>query len=233
MGCKTLGKKLGETETTVVAIIRRWKKHKMTINLLRSGAPPRGLTVIVRELRDQPRSTWEELVNDLKAAGTTVTKKTTGNTLRHNGLKSCSARNVPLLKKAHVQACLCQGTPEWFREWLGEGDVVRWNQNQALWYQFDSPCLEEKEFWRLVMVMEVGRGQVNFTASRERWMGPCTMKCWVTTSFSQPGQLKCVVDMSSSMTRTQNIQPRQQRSGSKRSTLRWWRGLASLRTLIL
>ncbi len=29
-----------------------------------------------------------------------------GNTLRHEGLKSCSARNVPLLKKAHVQAHL-------------------------------------------------------------------------------------------------------------------------------
>ncbi|KAI4876250.1 hypothetical protein NFI96_009865 [Prochilodus magdalenae] len=36
------------------------------------------------------------------AAGTTVTKKTIGNT----GLKYCSARKVPLLKKAHVQACL-------------------------------------------------------------------------------------------------------------------------------
>ena len=32
-------------------------------------------------------------------------------------------------------------------------------------------------------------GQVNFTASGERCMGPCTMKSWVTTSFSQPGQL--------------------------------------------
>ncbi|KAI4876387.1 hypothetical protein NFI96_017853 [Prochilodus magdalenae] len=40
------------------------------------------------------------------AAGTTVTRKTIGNTLRRNGLKSCSARKVPLLKKAHVQARL-------------------------------------------------------------------------------------------------------------------------------
>ncbi len=35
-----------------------------------------------------------------------VTKKTIGNTLRREGLKSCSARKVPLLKKAHVQARL-------------------------------------------------------------------------------------------------------------------------------
>ncbi len=48
----------------------------------------------------------EDLVNDLKAAGTIVTKKTIGNTLRREGLKSCSARKVPLLNKAHVQAHL-------------------------------------------------------------------------------------------------------------------------------
>uniref|UniRef100_A0A9J7Z9G4 Transposase Tc1-like domain-containing protein n=1 Tax=Cyprinus carpio carpio TaxID=630221 RepID=A0A9J7Z9G4_CYPCA len=48
--------------------------------------------MIMRKVRDQPRTTWEELVNDLKEVGTTVTKQTIGNTLRRNGLKSCSAR---------------------------------------------------------------------------------------------------------------------------------------------
>ena len=57
---------------------------------------------------EQPRTTRDDLVNDLKAAGTIVTKKTIGNTLRREGLKSCSARKVPLLKKAHVQAEVCQ-----------------------------------------------------------------------------------------------------------------------------
>ncbi len=60
----------------------------------------------MRTVRNQPRITQEVLDNDLKAAGTTVTKKTIGNTLRCEGLKSCSTRNVPLLKKAHVQARL-------------------------------------------------------------------------------------------------------------------------------
>ncbi len=33
MGYKTISKKLGEKETTVVAIIQKWKKYKTTINL--------------------------------------------------------------------------------------------------------------------------------------------------------------------------------------------------------
>ena len=87
----------------------KWKKHKRTVNLPRPGAPckisPRGVAMIMRTVRNQPRTTREDLVNDLKAAGTIVTKKTIGNTLRREGLKSCSARKVPLLKKAHIHAC--------------------------------------------------------------------------------------------------------------------------------
>ncbi len=62
--------------------------------------------MIMIMVRNHPRTTREDLVNDLKAAGTIVTKKTIGNTLRGEGLKSCSAHKVPLLKKAHVQARL-------------------------------------------------------------------------------------------------------------------------------
>ncbi len=61
--------------------------------------------MIMRTVRNQPRTTREDLVNDLKAAGTIVTKTTIGNTLCY-GLKSCCSRKVPLLKKAHVQARL-------------------------------------------------------------------------------------------------------------------------------
>ncbi len=62
--------------------------------------------MIMRMVRNQPRSTWEDLVNDLKAAGSIVTKKTIGNTLCHEGLKSCSARKISLLKQAHAQTHL-------------------------------------------------------------------------------------------------------------------------------
>ncbi|KAI4888832.1 hypothetical protein NFI96_023936 [Prochilodus magdalenae] len=110
MGYKAISKKLDEKVTTVCAIIRKWKKYNITVNRPRPGAPckisPRGVSLIMRKAKNQPRTTREELVNDLKAAGTTVSKKPIGNTLRRNGLKSCSARQVPLLKKAHVQARL-------------------------------------------------------------------------------------------------------------------------------
>uniref|UniRef100_A0AAZ3RMU5 Transposase Tc1-like domain-containing protein n=1 Tax=Oncorhynchus tshawytscha TaxID=74940 RepID=A0AAZ3RMU5_ONCTS len=110
MGYRTIGKQHGEKATTIGAIIRKRKKFKMTVNHPRSGAPckisPRGASMIMRKVRDQPRTTRQDLVNDLKRAGTTVSKKTISNTLRRHGLKSCSARKVPLLKPAHVQAHL-------------------------------------------------------------------------------------------------------------------------------
>ncbi len=99
MGYRTIGKQLGEKATTVGAIIRKWKKCKTTVNLPRTGAPckisPRGLSMILRKVRDQPRTTREDLVNDLKRAGTTVSTVTISNTLHRHGLKSYSAHKVP------------------------------------------------------------------------------------------------------------------------------------------
>ncbi len=110
MGYRTIGKQLGEKATTVGTIIRKWKKFKMTANLPRTGATckilPRGVSMILKKVRDQPRTTREDLVNHLKRAGTTVSTVTISNTLHRHGLKSCSARKVPLLKPAHVQARL-------------------------------------------------------------------------------------------------------------------------------
>ncbi|KAI4883505.1 hypothetical protein NFI96_024963, partial [Prochilodus magdalenae] len=109
-GYEAIAKQLGEKRSTVGAIIRKWKKLNMTFNLPPTGAPrkisPRGVSMILKKVRNQPRTTREELFNDLKRAGTTVSKVTVGNTLRRHSLKSCMARKVPLLKSAHVQARL-------------------------------------------------------------------------------------------------------------------------------
>ncbi|XP_027870940.1 uncharacterized protein LOC114143268 isoform X2 [Xiphophorus couchianus] len=89
LGYRTISKKLGVKVPTVGAIIRKWKKYKMTVNRPRSGAPckilPEGMRMIIRKVVDQPTTTREELVNDLMAVGTTVTKHTVGNTLRRLG----------------------------------------------------------------------------------------------------------------------------------------------------
>ncbi len=39
VGNKTIAKHLGEKVTTVGVIIRKWKKHKITVNLPQTGAP--------------------------------------------------------------------------------------------------------------------------------------------------------------------------------------------------
>ncbi|KAI2665876.1 NLR family CARD domain-containing protein 3 [Labeo rohita] len=65
MGYRTIGKQLSEKATTVGTIIRKWKKFKMTVNVPRTGAPckisPRGVSMILRKVRDQPRTTQEDL----------------------------------------------------------------------------------------------------------------------------------------------------------------------------
>ncbi len=109
MGYRTIGKQLGEKATTVGRIIRKLKKFKMTVNLPRTGAPckisPRGVSMILRKVRDQPKTTREYLVNDLKRAGPHL-NVTISNTLHRHELKSSSACKVPLLKPLHVQARL-------------------------------------------------------------------------------------------------------------------------------
>ncbi|KAI4888988.1 hypothetical protein NFI96_003207 [Prochilodus magdalenae] len=61
MGYRTFSKTLGEKETTVGAIVRKWKKYKMTVNRPRSGAPckisPGGVSLIMRKHDNNPKHT--------------------------------------------------------------------------------------------------------------------------------------------------------------------------------
>ncbi len=130
-----IGKQLGVKKSTVGAIIRKWKTYKTTDNLPRSGAPrmisPRGVKMITRTVSKNPRTTRGDLENDLQRAGTKVTKATISNTLRRQGLKSCSARRVPLLKPVHVQARLELLESIWMiQKRIGR---MSWNQNITFW----------------------------------------------------------------------------------------------------
>ncbi len=145
--------------------------------------------MIMRSVRNQPRTTREDLVNDLKAAGTIVTKKTIGNTLRREGLKSCSTRKVPLLKKAHVQARLKFANDleeNWVKVlWSDETKIQLFgiNSTRCVWkkrnaaYDPKNTIPTVKHGGGNIMLWGVFllRGQDNCTASKGRWTGPCTV----------------------------------------------------------
>ena len=187
MGYKKISKQLGEKLKTVGAIMRKWKKPKVTANLPRSGPPrrisPRGISMMMRKVRDQPSTTEEELVNDLKAVGTTVTKRTISTTQHREGLKSCCVRKVPLLKKAHVQAHLKFGKehlddPEEAWEKLMRSDEIKIelfgiNSTRRVWRKRNSeynpentiPTVKYVETLCFGGVFQL-RGQDDFTVSR-------------------------------------------------------------------
>ncbi len=86
--------------------------------------------MIMRTVRNQPRTRREDLVNDLKAAGTIFTKKTIGNTLRCEGLRP----QGPLLKKAHVQARLkfaSDSEENWVKVWSDETKIQLFGSNST------------------------------------------------------------------------------------------------------
>ena len=83
-------------------------------------------------MSNNPRTTRGDLVNDLQRAGTKVTKATISNTLRRQGLKSCSARRVPLLKPVHVQAHLKFAREDWENViWSDETEMELFSKNST------------------------------------------------------------------------------------------------------
>lgn len=91
----------------------------MTINNSWCGSPC-GLRVIMRKLKEQSKPTQLEFFNGMKAFGVSVTKRTFGNLMCHDGLNSCTALKIPMLRKASVHTChkfasehLCESQKAW------------------------------------------------------------------------------------------------------------------------
>ncbi len=242
-----IGKQLGVKKSTVGAIIRKWKTYKTTDNLPRSGAPrkisPRGVKMITRTVSKNPRTTRGDLVNDLQRAGTKVTKATISNTLRRQGLKSCSARRVPLLKPVHVQARL-----KFAREHLDDPEedwenVIWSDETKIELFGKNSTC----RVWRrknaelhpknTIPTVKHGGGNIMrwgcFSAKgpgrlicvKERMNGPMYREI---LSENQQGHWRWNVAGSFSMTMIPNTPHGQRRRGFVRSISRSCSGLASL-----
>ncbi|KAI4894397.1 hypothetical protein NFI96_015023 [Prochilodus magdalenae] len=96
----------GVNKSLVGATVRKWKTFKNIDNLPRFGAPNPWGQNDHENGEHNPRTARGDLMNDLQRAGTKVTKATINNTLHPEGLRSCRARRVPLLKPVHVQARL-------------------------------------------------------------------------------------------------------------------------------
>ena len=144
--------------------------------------------------QNNPRTTQGELVNDLKAAGTPVTKKTIGNTLRRNGLKYCSTRKVPLFKEAYVQGRLkfanehlndskedwetgCgQMRPPPKSSSLASTRLAAFGGGRMLnMTPTPSPPSSMEVETLCFGAVSLPRVQDDSTASRGLWMGPCSM----------------------------------------------------------
>ncbi len=200
--------------------------------------------MIMRTVRNQPRTAREDLVNDLKAAGTIVTKKTIGN---HTTLWRTVILQRP--QGPPAQESTCTGPSEvrqWFRAdwvkvlWSDETKIqLLWHQLQLAVFGEEECCLWPQEHhphrqtWRwkhyALGVFLLLRGQDNCTASKGRWTGPCTVRARALKPARgiENGSWIGIQDDNDPKTHCQG-----NKGGLKKKHIKSWSGLASLQTFI-
>ncbi|CDQ98637.1 unnamed protein product [Oncorhynchus mykiss] len=205
--------------------------------------------MIMRKMKDQPRTTRQDLVNDLKRAGT----KTISNTLCRHGLKSCSARKVPLLKPAHVQARLKFANDhlddpeeEWEKVmWSDETQIELFGlkSTRRVWRKKKDEYNPEYNPKNTIPAVKHGGGNIIlwgcFSAKgtgrlhriERRMDGAIYREILANNLLPSVRALKMGCGwVFQHDNDPKNTQPGQLRSGSVRSISRSWSGLASLQT---
>ncbi len=146
--------------------------------------------MITRTVRNQPRTTREDLVNHLKAAGTIVTKKTIGNTLRREGLNHaaparspCSRKHMyrpvwslPMIQRRTGWKCCGQMRPKSSSLASTQLSVFGGGGMLPMTPRTPSPPSNMEVETLCFGGVFLLRGQDNCTASKGWWMGPCTVR---------------------------------------------------------
>ena len=109
-GYKAISKALGLQQTTVRAIIHKWRKLGTVVNLPRSGRPtkitPRAQRRLIQEVIEEPRTTSKELQASLASIKVSVHDSTIRKRLGKNGIHGRVPRQKPLLTKKNTKARL-------------------------------------------------------------------------------------------------------------------------------
>ncbi|KAK3569864.1 hypothetical protein QTP86_006729 [Hemibagrus guttatus] len=109
-GYKAISKALGLPQTTVIAIIYKWRKHGTVENLPRSGRPtkitPRVQRQLIQEVTKDPTTTSKELQASLASVKESVHDSTIRKRLGKNGLHGRVPRQKPMLSKKNIKARL-------------------------------------------------------------------------------------------------------------------------------
>ncbi len=183
----------------------------------------------MRTVRNQPRTTREEdLVNELKAAGSLGPESPRKQLVTHYAVKDWNPAGKHMYRPSEVNDSEENRVKVL---WSDETKIQLFgiNSNRHVWRRRNA-AYDPKN---TIPTVKHGGGNMeqgnNCPASKGRWTLPCTVRA---RTLKPDRALKMGRGWVFQHGQYQNTQPRQQSSGSRRSTLRSWSGLVSLQTLI-
>ncbi|MBN3275160.1 TCB1 transposase, partial [Polyodon spathula] len=110
LGYKKISETLNIPQSTIKAIIKKWKEYGTTTNLAREGHPPKltdqARRELIREATKRPKIILKELQSSTAEIGVSVHRTTLSRTLHRAGLYGRVARKKPLLKEKNKQTRL-------------------------------------------------------------------------------------------------------------------------------